>query len=306
MAVSVSVANEARERPGSLSPVPAGELGAGSPPAPRRRGAGGPRVRSPSGRSPWPRSGPLQARGPAARARGRRRRATGTRPTFARRSRTAGIPYVVGVKGDDHRSWRSGPGALAAEVGAAAVGAGRRIRVRRTPRHRPVKPQEPRRRELPAAAWHAGHLARGHARAPMRSRFARVRVRPAHRRCSNGRSLGRRKSAPDRVAAGGTRAHQVLAGDPARDACPSAELVRLAKLPLAHRARLSGAQGRARAGPLRGPRVARLSSPWRLMYRGVCLPRGRAREVFPRRLWPSSDPLAFPKGFKPRGAPGAA
>ena len=45
---------------------------------------------------------------------------------------------------------------------------------------------------------------------------------------------------------------------------------------------------------------------WRVMHRGVCLPRRRAREAFP------PEPLVFlrtaplPKGFTPRGDPGPA
>jgi molybdenum storage protein len=88
------------------------------------------------------------------------------------------------------------------------------------------------------------------------------------------------RGSPHRMAPRRPRADEVLAFDPAGDHADLRPRP-AGQAPLADRAGLPGAQGRAGPGPLREARLARLSSSRRLMPRGLCLPRGRAREAFP-------------------------
>jgi SRSO17 transposase len=100
--------------------------------------------------------------------------------------------------------------------------------------------------------------------APLRSRFARVRVRIAPSRGAAG-------DAADRVAAGRSRAHQVLAlQSRPQDVIPSAGRYR--QNALAHRARLPGTQAGDRARPLRRARMARLPSSRYTVYRRLRIP----------------------------------
>src|SRR6516164_3213511 len=98
------------------------------------------------------------------------------------------------------------------------------------------------------------------------------------------------RGAPDRVAAGRARAHEVLALDPAgADASRGSRAA--GQTPLADRAGLPRAQGRAGAGSLRRAGLARVPSSWGALHRGVCLPGGRARDPFP----PSASGLPPPR-----------
>src|ERR1700749_4408687 len=73
------------------------------------------------------------------------------------------------------------------------------------------------------------------------------------------------------MAAGRNRPHQIPALKPSRENQMSPPR-RYHQNALAHRARLSGAQTGNRARPLRGPRLARLSSSRHTVHRGLRLP----------------------------------
>jgi len=89
----------------------------------------------------------------------------------------AGLPYVVGVKGET-TGWR--PGQVPLPPKRRRVGRGRpAIRVRRTASHRPVSLKRLA-AAVSVAGWHTMSWREG-TRGPMRSRFARIRIRPAHR-----------------------------------------------------------------------------------------------------------------------------
>jgi len=86
------------------------------------------------------------------------------------------IPYMVGIS-KETTVWRPGQGPLPPP---RYRGQGRPpTAVRRTIRHRPLTVGKLA-TELPASAWHTITWRRG-TRGPMRSRFAWLRVRPAHR-----------------------------------------------------------------------------------------------------------------------------
>ena len=85
--------------------------------------------------------------------------------------------YVVGVQASTSL-WPPGMGPLPPK---AWSGRGRPpSRVRRSPEHKPVAAEELA-KGLPAAAWHTVTWREGSRRAALASRFAAVRVRPAHR-----------------------------------------------------------------------------------------------------------------------------
>jgi SRSO17 transposase len=212
----------------------------------------------------------------------------------------AGLPYVVGVKGDT-TVWRPGQAPLPPKPWRG--GRGRpSIRVRRTARHQPASLKRVA-AELPASAWQPLTWREG-TRGVMRSRFARLRVRPAHR--------DEKRSDP--------RPEEWLViewprGDPeptkywlsTLPATPSvAELVRLAKLrwrierdyqELKDELGLDHFEGRG----------------WRgFHHHGALCIAAYAFLAAERATLSPPEPLAFlhparlPKGFKPRGAPGAA
>src|SRR2546427_12002657 len=113
----------------------------------------------------------------------------------------------------------------------------------------------------------------------MRSRFAAVRVRPAHR--DDWRSTPRLEE-------------WLLIEWPRGEAAPikywlstlpptatSIGLGPPGDVALAHRAGLPRAEGRAGAGSLRRPGLARLPSSRLALHRGVRIPRRRAAHAFP-------------------------
>ena len=213
----------------------------------------------------------------------------------------AGLPYVVGVKGDDHRLAARATRRCPRSRGGA-VRAARRSGSRRTPRHQPVSLKSLA-AELPAAAWQTVTWREG-TRGVMRSRFARLRVRPAHR--------DEQRSEP--------RAEEWLLIEwPRGESEPTKywlstlpetmldpDLVRLAKLRWRIERDYQELKDELGPGSLRGARLAGLPSSRRALYRRVCLPRGRARDSFPPAPLAFLRPARLPKGFKPRGAPGAA
>jgi len=212
----------------------------------------------------------------------------------------AGLLYAVGVKGET-TVWR--PGQAPVPPKPRRGGRGRpAIRLRRTGRHRPVR-LKILAAALPAATWQTVTWREG-TRGAMRSRFARVRVRPAHR--------DQQRSDP--------RPEEWLLiewprGEPEPtkywlstlpEPTPVAELVRLAKLrwrierdyqELKDELGLDHFEGRG----------------WRgFHHHGALCTAAYAFLAAERARFSPPAPLAFlrparlPKGFKPRGAPGAA
>lgn len=211
---------------------------------------------------------------------------------------TVAIPYVVGVKGET-TVWRPGeaPGPPKRWGGRGRPP----TRVRRSATHGPVA-LKTLAAELPPAAWRRVTWREG-TRGAMRSRFARVRVRPAHR--------DERRSAP--------RPDEWLliewparASEPTKywlstlaETIPITDLVRLAKLrwrierdyqELKDELGLDHFEGRG----------------WRGFHHhgALCIAAYAFLAAERARLSPP-EPLAFlcparlPKSFKPRGAPGA-
>jgi SRSO17 transposase len=218
---------------------------------------------------------------------------------FRDRLTEAGIPYVVGVKGET-TVWRPGQAPLPPKPYG---GRGRPPTcVRRTAQDQPVRLRRLA-TERPAAAWHIVRWREG-TRGTMRSRFARVRVRPAHRDAQ--------RSAP--------RAEEWLliewptgAAEPTKywlstlpETIPLADLVRLAKLrwrierdyqELKDELGLDHFEGRG----------------WRgFHHHGALCIAAYAFLAAERATLSPPEPLSFlrparlPKGFRPRGAPGAA
>lgn len=211
----------------------------------------------------------------------------------------AGLPYVVGVKGET-TVWRSGQAPLPPPRWR---GRGRPpICVRRTTRDQPVSLKRLA-GALPAAAWHTVTWREG-TRGAMRSRFARVRIRPAHR--------DERRSAPrpeEWLLIEWPRGEPeptkywlaTLPGTP-----PLAELVRLAKLrwrierdyqELKDELGLDHFEGRGWRG------FHHHASLCIAAYAFLAAERARHSPPAPLSFL---RPARLPKGFKPRGAPGAA
>lgn len=211
----------------------------------------------------------------------------------------AGIPYVVGVTGET-TVW---PPGQEPRPPRKKRGRGRpQTRLQRSPRQRPLR-LEALARQLPASAWRTVRWRQG-TRGAMRSRFAALRVRPAHR--------DEKRSEP--------RPEEWLLiewprGEPEPtkywlstlpETTPIADLIRLAKLrwrierdyqELKDELGLDHFEGRG----------------WRGFHHhgALCIAAYAFLAAERARLSPP-EPLSFlrparlPKGFTPRGAPGAA
>jgi SRSO17 transposase len=211
----------------------------------------------------------------------------------------AGLPYVVGVKGET-TVWRPGQAPWPPK---ASGGRGRPPTcVRRTGLHQPVSLRRLA-ADLPAAAWHRVTWREG-TRGSLRSRFARVRIRPAHRDAQ--------RSTP--------RADEWLLiewptgeAEPTKywlstlpEAIPIADLVRLAKLrwrierdyqELKDELGLDHFEGRGWRGFHHHGALCIAAYAFLAAERGTLSPPAPLAFLRPPRL---------PHGFKPRGAPGAA
>ena len=211
----------------------------------------------------------------------------------------AGLPYAVGVKGET-TVWRPGQAPLPPPRWR---GRGRPPTcVRRTARNQPVSLKRLA-GELPAAAWHTVTWREG-TRGALRSRFARVRIRPAHR--------DERRSAP-RPEEGLLIEWPRGAPEPTKywlatlpETLPLAALVRLAKLrwrierdyqELKDELGLDHFQGRG------WPGFHHHASLCIAAYAFLAAERARHSPPAPLSFL---RPARLPKGFKPRGAPGAA
>jgi len=212
----------------------------------------------------------------------------------------AGLVYVVGVKGET-TVWRPGQAPLPPKPWRG--GRGRpSIRVRRTARHHPVSLKRLA-AELPASAWQTVTWREG-TRGAMRSRFTRLRVRPAHRDEKQSEPRPEEELLIEWPRGEPEPTKYWLATLP--PTIPLAELVRRAKLrwrierdyqELKDELGLDHFEGRG----------------WRGFHHHGAL--GIAAYAFlaaERATLSPPEPLAFlrparlPKGFKPRGAPGAA
>ena len=221
-----------------------------------------------------------------------------------------GLAYVAGIQGTTGL-WPPGAGPLPA---APWGGSGRPPkRLRRDPEHQPLA-AEKLAAGLPAGAWRTVTWREGTA-GPLASRFAAVRVRPAHDDFRAERAA-RGGVVPRRVARGREGAGPLLALHPARGR-HAGGAGRDREAALAHRARLRGAEAGAGPRPLRGARLARLPPPRQPVHRRVRLPGGRALPLFPSglaaparrpraagRLPPPQLPPCAPSGTaRPRSRP---
>jgi SRSO17 transposase len=218
---------------------------------------------------------------------------------FRDRLTAAGIPYVVGVKAET-TVWRPGHAPWPPK---RYGGRGRPPTcVRRTGSHRPLSLKRLA-SELPASAWHVVPWREG-TRGTMRSRFAWLRVRPAHR--------DKQRSTP-------RPEEWLLIEWPPGDAGPTkywlstlpetipmADLVRLAKLrwrierdyqELKDELGLDHFEGRGWRGFHHHGALCIAAYAFLAAARATLSPPAPLSFLRPARL---------PKGFKPRGAPGAA
>ena len=185
-----------------------------------------------------------------------------------------GLRYVAGIQ-PTATVWPQSTGPLPPK---AWSGRGRPpSRSRRDGEHRPVQVKALA-LALPDAAWQTVTWREGSADW-LSSRFARLRVRAAHRdeRLSEAAQRG---MAAGRVARGRGRADQVLALDPARRHRLRAD-GRPRQAALADRAGLSGTEAGTRSRPLRGARLAGLPSPRNPLHRRLRLPGLRAGDDSP-------------------------
>jgi SRSO17 transposase len=176
-----------------------------------------------------------------------------------------GMSYVAGIL-PQTKVWELGNEPPAPKTSTGRKRPGKQMR--RGAKHQPVSVKELA-LGLPASAWRTITWREGAAEV-LSSRFARVRVRAAHRDdkltdCRAGRM------AADRMAGGREGADQVLALDSCkRHQLPS--VGRLRQAALAHRARLPGAQAGGGARRLRRTRMARFPPSCDAQHRGLWIP----------------------------------
>jgi SRSO17 transposase len=212
----------------------------------------------------------------------------------------AGLPYVVGVKGET-TVWPPGQTPLPPKRGRG--GRGRpAIRVRRTATHHPVSLKRLA-AAVPASAWHTVSWREG-TRGTMRSRFARVRIRPAHRDEKRSEPRPEEDLLMEWPRGELEPTKYWLSTLPA--ATPIAALVRLAKLrwrierdyqELKDELGLDHFEGRGWRGFHHHGALCIAA------YAFLAAERARLSPPEPLSFFP---PPRLPKGFKPRGAPGAA
>ncbi|MGH7266250.1 MAG: IS701 family transposase [Candidatus Rokuibacteriota bacterium] len=218
---------------------------------------------------------------------------------FRDRLTGAGIPYVVGVKGET-TVWRPGQ----APVPPKPYGGRGRppTCVRRTAQEQPVSLRRLA-AELPTAAWPVVTWREG-TRGTMRSRFARVRVRPAHRDAQRATPRAEEWLLMEWPTGEAEPTKYWLSTLP--ETIPIADLVRLAKLrwrierdyqELKDELGLDHFEGRGWRGFHHHGALCIAAYAFLAAERGTLSPPEPLAFLRPARL---------PKGFKPRGAPGAA
>ncbi len=208
--------------------------------------------------------------------------------------------YVVGVQSTT-TVWKPGEEPKPAPTRKGNTGRPRKL-LQRDAKSQPV-PVKELALSLPTEAWKKVTWRQG-VKQKLQSRFAAIRVRPAHRGLlalptSSGRM------AADGMASRGIRTNQVLAIYSVRRYRPFATGA-FGQTSLDYRTGLSRTQTGTRVGPLRRTRMARLPSSRHVMHRGLWIPGGRTESFFPlgpyRQSWTSSAPEQ-PPDFRPRGSP---
>ena len=182
---------------------------------------------------------------------------------------TLGLSYVAGIM-PNTSVWAPGQAPLPAKTWS---GQGRPPKlIRRDAKHRPISVKALA-RGLPPRAWRTIEWREGTA-VRLSSRFARVRVRAAHR---------------DYWLAEPRAEEWLLIEWPQGENEPTKYWLstlpddRHRQIALAHRARLSGAQAGGRARPFRGARMAWFSPPCHAVHRGIWIPHFRKGDDSPLR-----------------------
>ena len=185
-----------------------------------------------------------------------------------------GLSYIVGIQSSTSL-WSAGMGPLPPK---AWSGRGRPPSlVRRDPEHKPVSARQLA-QTLPESMWRSVTWREG-TKGPLTSRFAAVRVRPAHR------DYWRSAPRPEEWfliewPKGESEPDQILALDPAAG-YGARQPRRHGQTALAHRAGLPGAQAGDRPRSLRRPRLARLPPSRHALHRRLRVPGLRAEFDFP-------------------------
>ncbi len=173
--------------------------------------------------------------------------------------------------------------------------------IRRDSEHQPVSAQQLA-LGLPKKSLAAGHLGEG-SNTKLASRFAPVRVRPAHRDYHRSTPRPEEWCLIEWPADEAEPAKYFLSTLPAN--ISRRALVNTTKLCLADRAGLPGPQTGTRAWPRRGARLARLSSSCHAVRRRLRSPDLRKRNDSPLRIMQrrSCRRTSPPGGYRPRGSP---
>lgn len=215
---------------------------------------------------------------------------------FRRGITELGLEYVVGVQ-SSMTVWKPGMNPLP-PLPRKRLGRPPRL-LRRDPEHQPVSVKQLA-LSLPAEAWRSVTWRQG-TRHKLRSRFAAVRVRPAHR------DYWQAEPHPEewllhRMAERRSRAGQILVIDAGR-ANQTEATRRDCQTALDYRAGLPGTETGTRTRPLRRQRVARLSSPRHAVHCRVWVPGRRAEPFFPLRARRRSGTICprDPAGLPPTG-----
>jgi SRSO17 transposase len=218
---------------------------------------------------------------------------------FRDRLTIAGIPYVVGVKGKT-TVWRAGQAPLPPQPYG---GRGRPPScIRRTAQHQPVSLRRLA-AELPGAAWRVVSWREG-TRGTMRARFARLRVRPAHR------DEPRTEPRPDE---GLLIEWPKGEAEPTKywlstlpETMPLADLVRLAKLRWRIERDYQELKAELGLDHFEGRGWRGFHHHGALCIAAYAFLAGERATLSPPEPLSFLRPARLPKGFKPRGAPGAA
>jgi SRSO17 transposase len=229
----------------------------------------------------------------------------GTDTGFRAELRKLDVTYVVGIQSAT-TIWKPGEEPKPAPARKGNTGRPRKL-LQRDAKHQPVAVKELA-LGLPTEAWKKVTWRQG-VKQKLQSRFAAMRVRPAHRDLLAVGTLSARMVA-DRMASRGIRTHQVLAIHPSgrhRSGRPCAS----GQTSLDHRTGLPGIEAGTRLRPLRRAWLARFSSSRHLMHCGLWIPGGRTESFFPlspsRQSWITHPrtaaglPAAWFAAFVPSG-----
>ena len=198
------------------------------------------------------------------------------------------LTYVMGVQ-STVTVWKPGEEPKPAPARQGSTGRPRKL-LQRDSKHQPVSAKELA-TSLPAEAWHRVTWRQG-VKKKLQSRFAALRVRPAHR------DYWRAEPHPEEwllIEWPSDETHQILA---VHHVCrhSSGRIGAHGQTPVDHRAGLSGTEAGTRPGPLRRTGMAGVSPSRHLMYSGLWIPGGRTESFFPlspgRQSWATSPRTA--------------